>query len=129
MHAPAQPGDSRGARTLSLATAVSAGLAAAKAGVITLTQQMSMEWGEYNIRVNSIAPGFIDSGMSAPYYENQRIRELRGNAVPLKRLGSADDIAECAMFLASDKAGYITGENIAIDGGVIRSVLMQLPRE
>lgn len=103
--------------------------AAAKAGVICLTQQMSMEWGEYNIRVNSIAPGFIDSGMSAPYYKNQRIRELRSNAVPLKRLGCADDIAECAMFLASDAAGYITGENIAVDGGVINSVLMQLPRE
>jgi NAD(P)-dependent dehydrogenase (short-subunit alcohol dehydrogenase family) len=103
--------------------------ASAKAGVITLTQQMSMEWGEYNIRVNSIAPGFIDSGMSAPYYKNERIRALRGGAVPLKRLGSPDDIAECAMFLASDKAGYITGENIAVDGGVIHSVLMQLPRE
>lgn len=103
--------------------------ATAKAGVITLTQQMSMEWGEFNIRVNSIAPGFIDSGMSAPYYKNERVRKLRGGAVPLKRLGSADDIAECAMFLASDKAGYITGENIAVDGGVIHSVLMQLPRE
>ena len=67
--------------------------------------------------------------MSAPYYKNERVRELRGSAVPLKRLGSADDIAECAMFLASDKAGYITGENIAVDGGVIHSVLMQLPRE
>ena len=103
--------------------------ACAKAGVISLTKQMSMEWGEYNIRVNSIAPGFIDAGMSAPYYENQKIRKLRGDAVPLKRLGSADDVAECAMFLASDAAGYITGENIAIDGGVINSVLMQLPRE
>ncbi len=103
--------------------------AAAKAGVICLSQQMALEWGEWNIRVNSIAPGFIDSGMSAPYYENPRIRELRGNAVPLKRLGSADDVAECVMFLASDAAAYISGENIAIDGGVIRSVLAQLPRE
>ncbi len=103
--------------------------AAAKAGVITLSQQMALEWGPWNIRVNSIAPGFIDSGMSAPYYENPKIRELRGNAVPLKRLGAADDIAECVMFLASDAAAYISGENIAIDGGVIRSVLAQLPRE
>lgn len=103
--------------------------ATAKAGVIALTKQMAMEWGEYNIRVNSIAPGFIDAGMSAPYYENARIRELRGNAVPLKRLGRADDVAEAAMFLASDAAGYITGENITVDGGVIHSVLMQLPRE
>jgi NAD(P)-dependent dehydrogenase (short-subunit alcohol dehydrogenase family) len=103
--------------------------AAAKAGVICLSQQMALEWGPWNIRVNSIAPGFIDSGMSAPYYENPRIRELRGNAVPLRRLGSADDVAECVLFLASDAASYISGENIAIDGGVIRSVLAQLPRE
>ena len=102
--------------------------ATAKTGVIALTKQMSMEWGEYNIRVNSIAPGFIDAGMQSPFFENPKVRELRSNAVPLKRLGSADDVAECALFLASDKAGYISGENIAIDGGVIHSVLMQLPR-
>ena len=88
-----------------------------------------MEWGDHGIRVNSIAPGFIDAGMSAPFFENPAIRDLRGNAVPLGRLGSADDVAECAMFLASDAAGYITGQNIAVDGGVINSVLMQLPRE
>ncbi len=103
--------------------------ATAKAGVMCLTRQMAMEWGEFNIRVNSIAPGFIDSGMSAPFYKNARIRELRGQAVPLKRLGSADDVAEAAMFLASDGAAYVTGENITVDGGVIHSVLMQLPRE
>ena len=103
--------------------------AAAKAGIVCLTQQMSLEWGEYGIRVNSIAPGFIDAGMSAPFFENPAIRELRGNAVPLGRLGSADDVAECAMFLASDAAAYITGQNISIDGGVINSVLKQLPRE
>lgn len=102
--------------------------ATAKAGVIALTRQMSMEWGEYNIRVNSIAPGFIDAGMQAPFFENPQVRELRSNAVPLKRLGSADDVAECALFLASDKAAYISGENITVDGGVIHSVLMQLPR-
>ena len=67
--------------------------------------------------------------MSAPFFENPAIRELRGNAVPLGRLGSADDVAECAMFLASEAAAYITGQNIAIDGGVINSVLKQLPRE
>ena len=102
--------------------------ASAKAGVIALTRQMSMEWGEYGIRVNSIAPGFIDAGMQAPFFENQAVRELRSNAVPLKRLGSADDVAQCALFLASEQAAYISGENIAVDGGVINSVLMQLPR-
>jgi NAD(P)-dependent dehydrogenase (short-subunit alcohol dehydrogenase family) len=102
--------------------------ATAKAGVIALSRQMAMEWGGYNIRVNTIAPGFIDAGMQAPFFENPDVRELRSNAVPLKRLGTADDVAECALFLASDKAKYISGENITVDGGVIHSVLMQLPR-
>jgi NAD(P)-dependent dehydrogenase (short-subunit alcohol dehydrogenase family) len=102
--------------------------ATAKAGVIALSKQMSMEWGPYNIRVNTIAPGFIDAGMQAPFFENPDVRQLRSGAVPLKRLGSADDVAECALFLASDKAQYISGENITVDGGVINSVLMQLPR-
>lgn len=102
--------------------------ATAKAGVLALTRQMSMEWGVYNIRVNSIAPGFIDAGMQSPFFENEEIRRLRSNAVPLKRLGSADDVAACALFLASDNAAYISGENITVDGGVIHSVLMQLPR-
>lgn len=102
--------------------------ASAKAGVIALTRQMSMEWGEYGIRVNSIAPGFIDAGMQAPFFENRAVRELRANAVPLKRLGSADDVAQCALFLASNQAAYISGENVTVDGGVINTVLMQLPR-
>jgi len=102
--------------------------ATAKAGVIALSRQMALEWGAYNIRVNSVAPGFIDAGMQAPFFENPDVRKLRCNAVPLKRLGSADDVARCALFLASDNAGYISGENITVDGGVINSVLMQLPR-
>ena len=105
------------------------GYPAAKAGVINLTQQMALEWGPFGIRANSIAPGFIDAGMSAPYYANPTIRESRGNAVPLKRLGSADEVALCALFLASDQSAYISGQNIAIDGGVIQSILMQLPRD
>ncbi len=96
--------------------------------VCVCDRQMSMEWGEYGIRVNAIAPGFIDAGMQAPFFENRAVRELRANAVPLKRLGSADDVAHCALFLASEQAAYISGENIAVDGGVINSVLMQLPR-
>lgn len=102
---------------------------AAKAGVMALTQQMALEWGEYNIRVNAVAPGFIDSGMSAPFYENQEVRQLREGAVPLGRLGTADDVARCVLFLASEAAAYVNGQTLAVDGGVINSVLMQLPRQ
>ena len=102
---------------------------AAKAGVIGLTQQMSIEWGDYGIRVNAVAPGFIDAGMSAPFFENEKVRKQRADAVPLGVLGEANDVADCVLFLASDKARYINGHTIPIDGGVINSVLRQLPRE
>lgn len=102
---------------------------AAKAGVIGLTQQMSIEWGEFGIRTNAIAPGFIDAGMSSPFYADEAVRNKRGNAVPMGRLGTAEDVAQCVLFLASDAAEYISGETIAVDGGVINSVLRQLPRE
>ena len=101
----------------------------AKSGIISLTQQMSIEWGPYGIRTNSIAPGFIDAGMSKPIYAVNKVRELRGNAVPIKKLGEADDIANAVLFLASDNASYINGHNLVVDGGVINSVLGQLPRD
>jgi NAD(P)-dependent dehydrogenase (short-subunit alcohol dehydrogenase family) len=102
---------------------------AAKAGLIGLTQQMSLEWGAYGIRVNAIAPGFIDGGMSSQFYANTKVRARRSGAVPLGRLGTVDDVAAAAMFLASDAAAYINGHTLTVDGGVINSVLLQLPRE
>ena len=101
---------------------------ASKAGVIRLTEQMSIEWAPYGIRVNCVAPGFIDGGMSKAIYANPEIRRIRGGAVPLKRLGTCEDVAEAILWLASDAASYITGQNIAIDGGVINSVIANLPR-
>lgn len=103
--------------------------AAAKAGLAMLTQQMSIEWGPLGIRVNSVAPGFIDSGMSAPIYANAKVRKSRSETVPLKRLGLAEDVAQAVMFLASDEANYISGHNLVVDGGVTNSVLAQLPRD
>lgn len=101
---------------------------AAKAGVAKLTEQFSLELGEYGIRVNSVAPGFIDGGMSAPIYADPKIRELRGRAVPLRRLGTVEDIANAVLWLASDHAAYVTGHQLVVDGGVAHSVLLQLPR-
>ncbi|MCP5181232.1 MAG: SDR family oxidoreductase [Pseudomonadales bacterium] len=102
---------------------------AAKAGVIGLTQQMAIEWGEFGIRVNAVAPGFIDAGMSSPFYAAKAVRERRGNAVPVRRLGSARDVAESVLFLVSEAAAYVSGQTLAVDGGLINSVLAQLPRE
>ena len=103
--------------------------AAAKGGVMALTQHMSVEWGALNIRVNAIAPGFVDAGMSTPFYANAQVRQRRATAVPTGRLGTAADIANAVLFLASDEAAYINGHTLTVDGGVINSVLAQLPRE
>ena len=103
--------------------------AAAKGGVMALTQHMAIEWGEYGIRVNAVAPGFIDAGMSTPFYANATVRDNRARAVPLGRLGSAVDVADAVLFLASDAAAYISGQTLTVDGGFINSVLKQTPRE
>lgn len=101
---------------------------ATKAAVANLTEHLSLELGPSGIRVNCVAPGFIDGGMSAPIYADPRVRELRGGAVPLRGLGSVEDVANAVLWLASDEARYITGHQLVVDGGVAHSVLLQLPR-
>ncbi len=100
-----------------------------KAAMAAMTQVMAVEWGPGGIRVNAIAPGFIDAGMSKPIYENPRVREVRGGGVPSRRLGEANDIAQAVLFLDSDNASYINGHQLVVDGGVINSVMAHLPRE
>ena len=102
---------------------------ATKAAIVSLTQHMALEWGPGGVRVNAIAPGFIDAGMSSPIYANPRVRELRGGAVPQRRLGTAQDIANAVLFLASEQGSYINGHELVVDGGVVNSVLAGLPRE
>jgi NAD(P)-dependent dehydrogenase (short-subunit alcohol dehydrogenase family) len=99
-----------------------------KAGVALLTKQMALEWGPNGIRVNSIAPGLIDAGMSNAVHADLEIREAREKRIPLRRLGTAQDIANLVSFLASEQSSYITGENILVDGGVTMSILSTLPR-
>ena len=102
---------------------------ASKAGIISMTQQMALEWGKFGLRINCVSPGFIDAGMSKPIYQDNKVRALRGGAVPSGRLGEAEDIANAVLFLDSENASYINGHNLVVDGGVISSVIAQLPRE
>lgn len=101
---------------------------ATKAAVALLTAQMALEWGPKGIRVNAVAPGLIDAGMSEPIYADPEFRELRGSKVPLGRLGTADDVAAAVLFLASPSAAYVTGQNLLVDGGVTSNIIGQLPR-
>jgi len=99
-----------------------------KAAIIMLTEQMALEFAPSGVRVNCVAPGLILAGMSDPIYADAEIRELRQSKVPLGSLGTADDVAAAVLFLASDKAGYITGQTIAVDGGLTKAAMLGLAR-
>lgn len=101
---------------------------ATKAAIALLTQQMGMEWGPFGIRVNAVAPGLIDGGMSEPIYADPDVRHARESKVPLGRLGLEDDIANAVLFFASAESAYITGQNLLVDGGVTMSMIANLPR-
>jgi|SRR3990172_8058307 len=90
--------------------------AAAKAGVIGFTKSLAKEVAPYNIRVNAVAPGFIDTDMTAGLGE--KYREKVTEMVPLERFGAPDEVAQAVVFLLSDKSRYITGEVLQIDGGL-----------
>ncbi len=94
-----------------------ANYSASKAGLIALTKSVAKELGSRNILVNAIAPGFIETEMTAAMTAEAR-RALSG-LIPLERLGSVDDIASTVVFLASDQASYITGQVIVVDGGMV----------
>ena len=93
-----------------------ANYAASKAGVIGLTKTMARELGSRGITVNAIAPGFVDTEMTEVLSEE--IRENACRQIILGRFGKPEDIANTAVFLASDKADYITGQVISVDGGM-----------
>jgi NAD(P)-dependent dehydrogenase (short-subunit alcohol dehydrogenase family) len=90
---------------------------AAKAGVIALTKSAALEYGPQGIRANAICPGFIETEMSGGPGAGKRFPQLVEGA-PLKRAGQPEEVAELAVFLASDRASFITGAVIPIDGGV-----------
>ena len=102
---------------------------ASKSAVLQLMRQFALEYGEQGLRFNSIAPGFIDGGMSAPIYADPAVRAARSGGVPLKRLGTPEDIAEAVAFLDSPAGRYVNGHDLVVDGGVTHAVLKSLPRK
>jgi 3-oxoacyl-[acyl-carrier protein] reductase len=93
-----------------------ANYAAAKAGVIGFTKALAQEVAPYNIRVNAVAPGFVDTDMTAALGETYREKVMK--MVPLGRFGASDEVAQAVVFLTSDASQYITGQVIQIDGGL-----------
>ena len=93
-----------------------ANYAASKAGLIALAKSIAQEVGSRGIRANAIAPGFIETAMTEAL--PAEVREEWASKIPLRRGGKVEDIANVATFLASDMAGYVTGQVIQVDGGM-----------
>lgn len=94
-----------------------ANYAASKAGIIGFSKSVAIELGSRNVRCNVIAPGFIETEMTEVL--DQKVVEGWTQAIPLKRAGKPEDVANCAVFLASDLSTYITGQVLQVDGGML----------
>src|SRR6202035_3625028 len=91
--------------------------AATKGAVIALTRELALEGGPHGIRANSISPGIIDTPATAEALAQGRFREEHLSSLMLQRIGTAEDVASAALFLASDESSWVTGTNLVIDGG------------
>jgi len=97
---------------------------ASKGGLISLSKALALEWGKYNINVNTIAPGLIDTGELEKYAKERMNAYIK--LCPLKRIGNPKDIAYTVLFLVSKASDFITGETIIVDGGIVLGGYMEL---
>lgn len=93
--------------------------AASKGGVISFTKSLAVELGEFNITVNSVAPGWVDTEMCSEVFSNKEYKESVRKGIPVGRIATADDIAGPILFLASDLARHINGEILNVNGGSV----------
>jgi len=91
--------------------------AAAKGGIVNFTRSVAIDYAKENVRVNSICPGFVETPMTEPSFEDEAFYEYVHGQTPIGRVAQPEEIAGLAMFLASEEASYITGTNIPVDGG------------
>jgi len=94
-----------------------ANYAASKAGIIALTKTVAKELASRNINANSVAPGFIQTDMTAKLPENVKSKMME--AIPMAKLGTPEDVANVCLFLASEESSYVTGQTITVDGGMV----------
>jgi len=90
-----------------------------KGGLLQLSKALAVEWARYNVRVNAICPGWIETDLTRPYMQDQKSVDAGLRQIPLRRFGKPEDIGPLAVYLASDEASFITGQAFVIDGGQI----------
>jgi NAD(P)-dependent dehydrogenase (short-subunit alcohol dehydrogenase family) len=100
---------------------------ATKGGVWTFVRNAALDLGQYGIRVNSVLPGIIDTRLSAPLVHDPVAGPEYLKRVPLRRFGQPVEIANAVLFLASDEASYVTGEDLIVDGGATLGVVLEIP--
>src|SRR5690606_6281182 len=91
---------------------------ASKAAIVMMSRQLAYEWGPRRVRSNCVSPGLVMTPMSAPFYADEQTRTKREAMVPLRRIAVPEDMANVALFLASERASYVTGQDIVVDGGL-----------
>lgn len=99
-----------------------------KAGILMLSKQIALEWGPQGVRSNSVSPGMVRTPMTEAYYLVGDVAQRRDKAVPLGRVATPDDIAHATLFLASDRAAYVNGTDITVDGGFELTLMSTIPR-
>ena len=99
-----------------------------KAGVIMLSRQLANEWGPHGIRSNVVSPGMVVTPMSQSFYDTPGVTERRAAVVPSRRVGMPQDMADAILFLASDRASYVNGDEITVDGGYANMLMNLVPR-
>jgi 2-deoxy-D-gluconate 3-dehydrogenase len=90
---------------------------AAKAGVVNLTRVLAIEWAQYNINVNAIAPTFIKTPLTEPMFANKEFYDDVIRRIPMGRIGEVEDVLGAVIFLASEASNLVTGHTLSVDGG------------
>lgn len=107
--------------------ALAGAYSASKAGAIMLARQLAVEWGPRGVRANAVSPGIVAAPMAAGFMADPESRRRREGMIPSRRIGTTEELAAVVAFLASDASGFVNGQNVEVDGGMMQSLIRLLP--